>query len=200
MLGRRAEADRRGPGLSQWHQTGRQKRTSEVAVMGAQLRIPGVGATHCRHAADGDVVLDECRHPVEVPAVRPPRATARPGPVERLVGHPVQRGVHRFGTGDGGVDDVVRGHRACPQGFHHADGIEVAEGIVTEGGYAIHDPDGTKAYRPVSAGHDQHTRPPRPESQGPRVSTFDYAWTVRPGRPRSGRTASRSHRPRRAAP
>ena len=101
----RAEAELRHLRLAERHKAGGQKGPREIAVGGHGARIPGIGALHRRHARDGDVVLDEGRHAVEVAAVAGASRGARPRAVERLVRQAVQRRVDGLGARDGGLDE-----------------------------------------------------------------------------------------------
>jgi hypothetical protein len=119
---------------------------------------------HRRHALDGDVVLDERRHPVEVAAVRPSRV--RPGPcaVVGLECQTVQFRVDRLGAGDRRIDELARRDLAGTESFDEADGVKVAMGVprkfVAEGMDAIHVP--TVPTR-TAYSTDHRKRPPEGE-------------------------------------
>ena len=132
MLGRTAEAELRHLRLTQWHQSGTQEHLGERAVGGHRARIPRVGALHRGHALDGDVVLDERRHPVEVAAERARRRGPGPGTVERHIRQTVQHRVDRLGAGDRRVDEFGRRHSARSQCLDQTDGIKVAQRVVAE--------------------------------------------------------------------
>src|SRR5713226_1535082 len=101
--------------------------------------VPRVGTLHCRHAFDGDVVLDEGRHAVEIAAIWPPRISPGPRAVERFEREAVQFRVDGLGARNRGLDELARRHLTGSELLDETDGIKIAKGVIAEGMNAFHD-------------------------------------------------------------
>ena len=139
MLGGGTEAELRQLRLAERDQSGRQEEFGEVTVSGLRLSLPGVRTLPGRHAFDVDVVLEERRHPVEVPARTDCRSAT--GPLEGLMRQAVERRVDRLGSADRGVDQFLGRDTAGAQSIDQPDGIEVSQRVVAEGMNVPHRPD-----------------------------------------------------------
>ena len=144
-------------------QSGAQIHPGPCAVGRHRMRIPRVGALHRRHALDGDVVLDERRHPVEVAAVRTRRPRAGPSAIERLIRQAIQRGVDGFGARDRRVDKLGSATRCLPEVRRRDQRHQDRQGRRRQRHECESCTDGTKAYRRCG---EQSQEAPKPESSG----------------------------------